>query len=49
MNPETRRLTRYTMNDVEKGIKALELFMGTDVLPRRAYIEEHFDEFKYEM
>lgn len=47
MNPDTRRLIQFTVEDVEKAVEALELFMGEDVLPRRKYIEEHFDEYEF--
>lgn len=49
MNPETRRLVRYTVEDMEDAVEAFELFMGTDVLPRREYIEKHFDEYEFMM
>lgn len=41
MNPETRKLTRVKIDDVEKMQAMFELLLGDDVAPRKKYIEEH--------
>lgn len=41
MNPETRLLRRITANDAEACFKALDMMLGSDAAPRRAYIMEH--------
>lgn len=43
MNPNYKGLHTVTMGDVEKAIEHFELFMGTDVAPRKKYIGENFD------
>lgn len=41
MNPETRRLIKVTMDDIEKANEYFELFLGNNVEKRRNYIEEN--------
>ena len=45
MAPETRHLTRVTMNDVKEAEKNLELFMGSDSSDRKEYITAHGKEY----
>ncbi|MGG3890194.1 toprim domain-containing protein [Metabacillus fastidiosus] len=45
MSPENRRLTRVTLNDVEKSKKIIELFLDEEVSGRKAFIEEHGDKY----
>lgn len=49
MNPETRKLYQVTVEDVEEMVKTFELFMGDEVLPRREFIENHFDKYDFEV
>ncbi len=41
MDPETRVLKRVTINDVYATSEAFEVLMGTDVPPRREFIEDN--------
>ncbi len=41
MNPETRVLKRVTIEDVLEASETFETLMGTDVPPRRDFIETH--------
>lgn len=41
MNPETRRLIKVTMKDVEKANEYFELFLGDNIENRRNFIEEY--------
>ena len=41
MNPETRTLRRITLNDAEEADKTFSLLMGSDVDPRKKFIEEN--------
>ncbi len=41
MNPETRVLKRVTIEDVLEASETFETLMGTDVPPRREFIETH--------
>jgi len=41
MNPENRVLVRVNINDMEVSSEYFELFMGSEVEPRRNYIQEH--------
>ena len=45
MAPETRHLTRVTMDDVKEAEKNLELFMGSDSSDRKEYITAHGREY----
>lgn len=49
MKPETRKLVKYTIEDIDEVVKYLELFMGQNVEPRRDFIEKHFDEYEFEI
>lgn len=49
MNPETRRMIKIEVDDAKKMIDMFELWMGTEVEPRKEYIIEHLHEyFNYE-
>lgn len=41
MNPETRRLIKITMDDMDEVIKTFEMFMGDDLDGRKKYIEDN--------
>ena len=41
MNPETRVLRRVTIDDALEASETFEMLMGTDVPPRRAFIEDN--------
>ncbi len=41
MNPETRILKRVTIDDVLEASETFEILMGTEVPPRREFIETH--------
>ena len=41
MNPENRVLVRVNIEDIEKSSEYFELFMGSEVEPRRDYIQAH--------
>ena len=43
MNPNYSGLHTVTMEDVEKAIEHFELFMGTDVGPRKQFIGDNFN------
>ena len=45
ITPGTRKLVRVTATDAEAMESAFDLFMGTDVAPRKAFIENHFDDY----
>lgn len=45
MDPSTRNLDRVTVDDAEEMVKAVEMFMGTDITDRKQYIEENL--YKY--
>lgn len=40
-DPDTRRVINCTFDDFDRYFKQIELFMGEDVEPRRAFIEEN--------
>jgi DNA gyrase subunit B len=44
MNPENRVLNRITIEDAEESNEAFDVLMGTDVLPRRKFIQTHSNE-----
>ena len=41
MNPETRKISRVTIKDVEEAEKTFNILMGEDVLPRKHFINEN--------
>jgi DNA gyrase subunit B len=41
MNPENRVLVRVNIEDIEESSEYFELFMGSEVEPRRNYIQSH--------
>lgn len=41
MNPDTRYLSRVTIEDIAMAEKLLTVFMGDDPLPRKDYISKH--------
>jgi DNA gyrase subunit B len=44
MNPENRVLVQVTLEDAEEAAKKFELFMGSEVAPRREYIQANAKE-----
>ena len=44
MDPENRTLIQVTLDDAEEAAKQFELFMGSDVAPRREYIQANAKE-----
>ena len=44
MDPENRTLIQVTLEDAENAAKHFELFMGSDVTPRREYIQANAKE-----
>lgn len=45
VDPETRNLHQLVVKDVAEFEKYLEMFQGTEVDPRRDYLEEHFTDY----
>ena len=45
LNPETRRLTKVTLKDVEYAEKMFEILLGEEVPPRTEYISNNFDKW----
>ena len=45
MNPKTRNLTQVTIDDIKEMQKAFEIFMGTDVTPRKEIIETELNRY----
>ncbi|MCD3340351.1 DNA gyrase subunit A, partial [Clostridium botulinum] len=43
MNPKTRKITRVTVQDVEKMANTFELWLGDEVKPRKEVITSNFD------
>jgi DNA gyrase subunit B len=41
MNPQNRVLLQVTMEDAEKADKTFDVLMGSDVLPRKKFIQTH--------
>lgn len=48
ITPGTRKLVRITDSEAEAMESAFDLFMGTDVAPRKAFIESHFSDYNME-
>jgi DNA gyrase subunit B len=46
MNPETRTLLQITLEDAEVADEIFKVLMGTEVEPRREFIEKHAKEVK---
>ena len=46
LNPQTRHLLRFTINDAKKAKEQLELWMASDSEPRKKFLSEHGQEFK---
>jgi len=46
INPETRDLRRLVASDMDEFNKYLEMFKGADIEPRRAYLEEHHNDYE---
>ena len=44
LNPETRNVNQITVEDITKTDELFEIFMGTSVPPRRAYILQYSKE-----
>ncbi len=47
MDPTNRRLLRVKIEDIENASDTFTLFMGDEVEPRRAYIEQHAKDVKH--
>lgn len=47
LEPETRNVQQITVSDYNTTEKLFDVFMGTSVPPRRAYILEHSEEAEY--
>lgn len=47
LEPETRNVQQITVSDYNETNKLFDVFMGTAVPPRRAYILEHSEEAEY--
>lgn len=47
LEPETRNVQQITVSDYNETSKLFDVFMGTAVPPRRAYILEHSEEAEY--
>lgn len=47
LEPDTRNVQQIVVNDFEETEKMFDVFMGTSVPPRRAYILEHSEEAEY--
>lgn len=45
MDKETRNLERVTMEDAEKAVSAIEMFMGQEIGPRKEYIENNIHKY----
>jgi len=41
ITPGTRHLTQYTTNDIEASTELVDLLMGKEVAPRRAFLMEN--------
>jgi len=48
MNPETRTLTRISLNEAVEADHIFRILMGDDVEPRRRFIEENADQVQLE-
>ncbi len=46
MNPETRTLVQVTVQDAEKADHVFRVLMGSDVIPRKKFIQTHAAEVK---
>lgn len=47
LEPETRNVQQIVVSDYNETSKLFDVFMGTAVPPRRAYILEHSEEAEY--
>ena len=45
ITPGTRKLVKITSADAALMAESFDLFMGSDVAPRKEYIEQHFDDY----
>ena len=41
MNPDTRTVKQITVGDVEKAQRILDITLGSDVVPRKDWIERN--------
>ena len=41
MNPENRLLKRVTIDDAEKASEVFDILMGSEVPPRKKFIQTH--------
>jgi DNA gyrase subunit B len=44
MNPETRTILKVTVEDAEKASRIFDILMGSNVKPRRAFIQKYAKE-----
>ena len=45
VNPNTRHITKVSVDDVEKMVKSFEVFMDDDVSLRKPIIEQELDRY----
>jgi DNA gyrase subunit B len=41
MNPETRMMKQVTIDDAERADEIFDILMGSDVAPRKRFIQTH--------
>ncbi len=46
MNPETRLMSQVTIEQAEQADEVFEMLMGSDVLPRKHFIQTHAKDVK---
>ncbi len=46
MNPESRKLKKITIEDVQRAEELFKILMGIEVLPRRKFLHEHAEQVK---
>jgi topoisomerase-4 subunit B len=48
MDPNQRKLLEVTMDNVKETIEAFELIMGSNIPPRKAWMEEYGNTIEYD-